>query len=445
MDEKEKKLIEENGVALRTLTDRLDKVDGKVEKLDALDLDVVKRTAQQVAENQKALQAIEADKKANDERIADIESHLARSKDSKDENEFSEKERNEYEIWMRTGKPMSQETYTKAVRSRILSTSFGISDAKREELVNEIVTRDLSSVNPDSGYLMPTTLDSEVGKRLYKSSPVRMYASVATINGTSYIKTVRVSGGSVIWPGEFGTITKTTSPSYAEVEIPLELVATMPAIRQKTLDYSYLSMESEIAEVISDDFARGEATAFVTGDGNKKPKGITTYAAWTVNGTKTTNGTYEFGKLEQLTGTDSTNGYSTDDLIVLKHKFNTKYMPNLRIFSNTNTFVDMLTRKNSTTGEYAVNRDLYYNGGQMLLAGIPIVLFEDMPAIATGSLPIMMADLASAYKIVDGIGIRMERDAVTVKGLIQFYTTKYVGGGVVDFQAAKFLKMNTVA
>ena len=68
---------------------------------------------------------------------------------------------------------------------------------------------------------------------------------------------------------------------------------------------------------------------------------------------------------------------------------------------------------------------------------------EDMPALAANSLSLSFGDFRTAYQIVDRIGIRVLRDPFTSKPFVKFYTTKRVGGGVVNFEAIKFLKFGT--
>jgi HK97 family phage major capsid protein len=72
--------------------------------------------------------------------------------------------------------------------------------------------------------------------------------------------------------------------------------------------------------------------------------------------------------------------------------------------------------------------------------GFGLVEAEDMPDIATDSIPIAFGDFARGYLIVDRIGIRVLRDPYSAKPYVLFYTTKRVGGGVQDFDAIKLLK-----
>ena len=53
----------------------------------------------------------------------------------------------------------------------------------------------------------------------------------------------------------------------------------------------------------------------------------------------------------------------------------------------------------------------------------------------------MFANLGVGYLIVDRFGIRVLRDPFTAKPYVKFYSTKRVGGAVVNFEAIKLLKV----
>jgi HK97 family phage major capsid protein len=77
-------------------------------------------------------------------------------------------------------------------------------------------------------------------------------------------------------------------------------------------------------------------------------------------------------------------------------------------------------------------------GGTLL--GYGITEAEDMPDPAANALSIGFGDFKSAYQIVDRTGIRVLRDPYTEKGFVKLYTTKRMGGDVLDFDAVKFMK-----
>ena len=77
------------------------------------------------------------------------------------------------------------------------------------------------------------------------------------------------------------------------------------------------------------------------------------------------------------------------------------------------------------------------------ILGKPVYTDDNMPAVAAGEFPVAFGDFGRSYLIVDRIGIRVLRDPFTSKPNVLFYTTKRVGGGIVNFEAMKLLKIST--
>ena len=78
-------------------------------------------------------------------------------------------------------------------------------------------------------------------------------------------------------------------------------------------------------------------------------------------------------------------------------------------------------------------------GGRATLMGFPLVEVEAMPDIAPGAKAVAFGDFSRFYLVVDRQGVRVLRDPYSAKPYVLFYTTKRVGGGILDFDAAKFL------
>jgi hypothetical protein len=66
-----------------------------------------------------------------------------------------------------------------------------------------------------------------------------------------------------------------------------------------------------------------------------------------------------------------------------------------------------------------------------------------MPAVASNSFPIAFGAWQRGYTIVDRTGFTVLRDPYTVKGRVQFYVRKRLGGAVRDSNAIKVLKVAT--
>jgi HK97 family phage major capsid protein len=56
------------------------------------------------------------------------------------------------------------------------------------------------------------------------------------------------------------------------------------------------------------------------------------------------------------------------------------------------------------------------------------------------SLAVAYGDMRETYQIVDRVGIRTLRDPYSAKPYVEFYSTKRVGGDVVNFNALKFMQ-----
>ena len=69
------------------------------------------------------------------------------------------------------------------------------------------------------------------------------------------------------------------------------------------------------------------------------------------------------------------------------------------------------------------------------LAGYPLYMADDMPAVGAGLLPMAFGDFRAGYTVVDRLGITTLRDPYSAKPFVEFYTRRRVGGDVVDFEA----------
>jgi HK97 family phage major capsid protein len=78
-------------------------------------------------------------------------------------------------------------------------------------------------------------------------------------------------------------------------------------------------------------------------------------------------------------------------------------------------------------------------GSPDTMMGYPLVRAEDMPALGNASKSLAFGDFREAYQIVDRQGERVLRDPYTSKPYVKFYTTKRVGGGIVNYEAIKLL------
>ena len=144
--------------------------------------------------------------------------------------------------------------------------------------LRQIETKAMSAgSNPDGGYLVPEEVEHEIGQRLANTSPIRSIATVRTISSTVYKKPFMTSGPAVGWVGETDARAQTTSPVLAELSFPAMELYAMPAATATLLEDSAVNIDQWIAQEVEQVFAAQEGTAFVSGDGNNKPKGFLSY------------------------------------------------------------------------------------------------------------------------------------------------------------------------
>lgn len=296
--------------------------------------------------------------------------------------------------------------------------------------LEELHTKALSvGSDPDGGYLVTPTMSNRIIKLIEEASPFRALAGIETISSDS-LEILEDNGAAASgWTTETGTVSDTNTPQVGKKTIHVHELYAQPKATQKLVDDSAIDIESWIAEKVSASFARQESEAFINGDGTSKPRGILTYDAGT-----------DWGDIEQiLSGTSG--AVTADSLIQLFYSLEESYASRSTFLMNRTVLQSVRLLKESTTNQYLWQPGLAAGAPDTLL-GVPVATSGDMPVASAGSLSVALADFASAYLIVDRVGVRTLRDPYTNKPFVKFYTTKRVGGDVVNFDAIKLLKLS---
>lgn len=283
-------------------------------------------------------------------------------------------------------------------------------------------------VDADGGYLVTDEMSDTIVKLINESSPMRSLARVETIS-TDALDVIEDTGESAAsWTGETDAVTDTTTPQIGKNVISTHEMYAQPKATQKLLDDAAIDVESWIAEKVADKFARMEATSFISGSGTGQPKGILSYTAGT-----------SWGQIEQVNSGVS-GSVTADSLINLYYSLKDEHARNATFLMNRSTVQSVRLLKESTTDQYIWQPGLAAGTPDTLL-GVPVAQAADMPAAAADSLSVAVGDFQSAYLIVDRIGLRVLRDPFTDKPFVKFYTTRRVGGEVVNTDAIKLLKL----
>jgi HK97 family phage major capsid protein len=288
--------------------------------------------------------------------------------------------------------------------------------------------------NPDGGYLVPPEIEQTIGQRLTAISPIRAIAGVRTISGNIYKKPFMTSGPAVGWVGETDARPQTASPTLDELSFPAMELYAQPAATATLLEDAAVDIEQWIAQEVEQVFAEQEGIAFVSGDGNNKPKGFLSY-------TTVANGSWTWGNIGTVaTGVAGAFPASdpSDVLIDLVYALGPGYRQNAVFVMNRKTQSTIRKFKDST-GNYLWQPPAVA-GARASLMGFALHDAEDMPDVAADSLSIAFGDFNRGYLVVDRAGVTVLRDPYSAKPYVLFYTTKRVGGGVQDFDAIKLMK-----
>lgn len=292
--------------------------------------------------------------------------------------------------------------------------------------VNAALNKGVAS---EGGYLAPTEWDRSITDKLVQISPMRALATVQNISTNGFSKLFNLKGTVSGWVGEaaarpvtanatFGTLTYTTGEIYAN-----------PSATQGVLDDSEIDLEQWLAGEVQQEFAYQEGLAFLSGDGTNKPVGILTYVTGGANAA-----THPYGAITTVnSGAAAT--LTADGLVGLTEDLPGEFTANARFAMNKATITAIRKLKDGQ-GNY-LWQPTFAAGGQATINGYGYTEMAGMPAIGAGNKPILFGDFKRGYLVIDRVGVRVLRDPFSNKPYVSFYTTKRVGGGLLNPQVLR--------
>ena len=291
--------------------------------------------------------------------------------------------------------------------------------------------------SPDGGFLVPSAIHSEISKLERAGSAFRQLARVIPLSTPDTRFVVSQSDLGYGWSAERDTRTTTTSPTLAAVQVAGGEVYVNTQVTVALAEDSEINLENFLIEDIAEKFNIVEGSAFLTGDGIEKPRGLLTYP----NSTDV-DGTRAFGTVEFLiTGVNGAFAASDpgDEIITLLHKLKPHHRANSTWLMNSTTLATVRKWKN-TAGDYLLQPAVTAGAPEHLL-GRPVAEMADMPDPATGSLSVAIGDW-SKYFVGDLRSMFVLRDPYTAKGFISYWVSKRTFGGLVNTESCKLLKFS---
>ncbi len=291
-----------------------------------------------------------------------------------------------------------------------------------------------TAIAGDGGYLVDPQTASTIKSTLSATASIRAIANVVAVEATSF--DVLIDHGDVGhgWATEAAGVTETATPGIDRITIPLHELSALPKASQRLLDDSAFDIEGWLAGRIADKFARAEAAAFVNGNGVDKPTGFLTKPS-------VDNDVWTWGNLGYVP-TGANGAFDDADAVIdLVYALGAQYRANASFVMNSKT-AGSLRKMKDADGRFLWSDGLAA-GEPARLLGYPVLIAEDMPDMASGSMSVAFGDFGAGYTVAERPDLRVLRDPFSAKPHVLFYATKRVGGDVSDYAAIKLLKFAT--
>jgi HK97 family phage major capsid protein len=389
------------------------------------------------------LEAFEAFKETNDQRLSEIEQRgasdaLVAEKLARIERTLDSAKDAADNLALKASRPQLSGTGAPPASQLAHKAAFDgyvrRGDASRLARIEEKALAVSTNSGADGGYLVPAETEAAVNSALKAISPMRAIAGIRQVSGSVYNRPFATTGVGTGWTAETASRTQTDTPTLANLQFPTMELYAMPAASQTLLDDTIVNIDEWLAEEVRIAFAEQEGTAFVSGDGSNKPKGVLSYDT-------VANASWAWGKIGFVASGAAGAFPSTDagdKILDLVYAAKAPYRAN-GTFMMSRATVSAVRKLKDGDGNY-LWQPANAPGEWPSLFGYPVAESEDMPDIAANAMAIAFGDFSRGYLIVDRAGIRVLRDPYSAKPYVLFYTTKRVGGGVQDFDAIKLLK-----
>jgi HK97 family phage major capsid protein len=290
----------------------------------------------------------------------------------------------------------------------------------------------------DGGHLVPASVSENIARRITDISPIRSIARVTPITSTLTKFPLDRNGTGTGWVGETAARTGTTEPTLDLRQPTYGTVYAHVQATEEILADAAINIEDWLTQSAATAIAAAEGAAFVSGNGTNRPTGflagptpVTTPDASRASGT-----------LQFVPGGAASAISAVDGLVNLFYSLKAAHRANGTWLMNSAT-ASVLALLRDTMGRLLWSPALAENTPATLL-GRPVVIAEDMPAIAANTFPIAFGDFTAGYLIADQGGLRITvDDNITTPGLVKFYVRRRTGGTIYDSEAIKLLRVST--
>lgn len=294
----------------------------------------------------------------------------------------------------------------------------------------------ITTTTTAGGFALPEIIERQIAQLSVDISPIRQISTVRTVGSSDYKELFDVNGVAFGWIAEGSSRTQTNTSDLAERAPTMGTGYAYPQTTEEALDDLFFNVEDWLIQTASEAIAAGEGAAFVAGNGTNRPTGF-------LNGptpVTTTDASRAFGTLQYIaSGQAAALPTSADTFYDMIYAARARYRGNAR-WVTSRAVLSSLRKYKDTTNAYLWQPSLVLGQPDMFM-GYPITEAEDMPAVAANVFPLAFGDFREGYLVVDRVGMRITRDEITAPGFVKFHIRKRVGGIIRNSQAIKLLKI----
>lgn len=256
-----------------------------------------------------------------------------------------------------------------------------------------------TQIDASGGFLIPESFERQFVRKLAEVNVMRTLATVLTLASDHRIP-VEADTGAAAWIGE-GQPYPESDPGFEQKLLTAHKLGRITLVSEELLQDSAIDLEAYLADVFARSFGAAEETAFVSGDGVGKPRGILQDAPVGVTAASTT-------------------AVAADEIIRLYHSVPVPYRARATWLMNDSTAMAVRLLKD-TTGQYLWQPGLQAGQPDRLL-GRPVAVSAAMPTIGANAKSIALGDF-SYYWIAERQG-----------RVLQVLREKYADTGRVGFR-----------
>jgi HK97 family phage major capsid protein len=270
--------------------------------------------------------------------------------------------------------------------------------------------------------LLPAEMSANINRQIVEISPVLQVANVVNTSAPSYKQALRNDSLAASWLEENTSATKVRD-SFGYKDIPAHKLAARVAWTIEQAQDSAYDLEAEINLSIREQFDRAIGSAFISGDGVKKPTGLV-------------------GNVTAVSAAAITpQALTADALIAFQQSIRTAYQRNASWMMNRATLAKV-RRLTVTGGTLAYIWEPNFQAGMpSRLLGSPVYEAPDLAGtsavFSTGQVPILYGDFRYGYTVVRNTDFFLIRDPYTEGNafVTNLYAMTRIGGDVVRSEA----------